>query len=90
MTLGVSLPLQFFEIVSEGEVLLFSRCLIEFACEAIWSRILFVGSFLITVSISVLVMGPFIFSISSWFSLGRLYFSKKFVHFFQVFVLIGI
>uniref|UniRef100_A0A4X1UAX3 Uncharacterized protein n=1 Tax=Sus scrofa TaxID=9823 RepID=A0A4X1UAX3_PIG len=48
----------------------------EFACEAIWSWT-FVGSFLITVSISVLVIGPFIFSISSWFSLGRLYFSKN-------------
>ena len=32
--------------------------------------LLFVGRFLITVSISVLVIGLFIFSISSWFSLG--------------------
>ena len=39
--------------------------------------LLFVGSVLITVSISGLVMGPFIFSISSWFSLGRLSFSKN-------------
>ena len=36
-----------------------------------------VGRFLITVSISVLVIGLFIFSISSWFSLGRLCFSKN-------------
>ena len=36
-----------------------------------------VGRFLITVSISVLVIGLFIFSISSWFSLGRLYLSKN-------------
>ena len=35
--------------------------------------LLLVGSFLITVSISVLVICLFIFSISSWFSLGRLY-----------------
>ena len=37
-----------------------------------------VGRFLITVSISVLVIGLFIFSISSWFSLERLCFSKNF------------
>ena len=37
MGLGVFLPLQFFGIVSEGEVLTFFKCLIEFACEAIWS-----------------------------------------------------
>ena len=33
--------------------------------------------FFITVSISVLVTGLFIISISSWFSLGRFYFSKN-------------
>ena len=33
-------------------------------------ELLFVGRFLITVSISVRVIGLFIFSISSWFSLG--------------------
>ena len=36
-----------------------------------------VGRFLITVSISVLVIGLFIFSVSSWFSLRSLYFSKN-------------
>ena len=36
-----------------------------------------VGRFLITVSISVLVIGLFIFSISSWFSVRRLCFSKN-------------
>ena len=35
--------------------------------------LLFVGRFLITVSISLLVIGLFIFSNSSWFSLGNLY-----------------
>ena len=39
--------------------------------------LLFAGSFLITVSISVLVMGLLRFSISSWFSFGKLYFSKN-------------
>ena len=39
--------------------------------------LLFVGRFLITVSVSVLVMGLLRFSISSWFSFGKLYFSKN-------------
>ena len=39
--------------------------------------LLFVGRFFITVSISVLVIGLLIISISSWFSLGRFYFSKN-------------
>ena len=39
--------------------------------------LLFAGRFLITVSISVLVMGLLRFSISSWFSFGKLYFSKN-------------
>ena len=38
--------------------------------------LLFLGGFLITVSIPVIVIGLFIISISSWFSLGRLNFSK--------------
>ena len=37
----------------------------------------FFGKFLITASVSVLVIGLFIISISSWFSLGRFYFSKN-------------
>ena len=36
-----------------------------------------VGRFLITISISLLLISLFIFSISSWFSLGRLYLSKN-------------
>ena len=46
-------------------------------------RLLFVERFLITASSSMLVMGLLIFSISSWFSFGRLYFSKN-GPFFQV------
>ena len=37
--------------------------------------LLFAGRVLITVSISVLVMGLLRFSVSSWFSFGKLYFS---------------
>ena len=40
--------------------------------------LLFAGRFLITVSISVFVMGLLRVSISSWFSFGKLYFSKNF------------
>ena len=39
--------------------------------------LLFAARFLIIVSISLLVIGLFIFSISSWFSLERLSFSKN-------------
>ena len=39
--------------------------------------LLFVDSFKIIDSISLLVIGLYIFSISSWFSSGRLYFSKS-------------
>ena len=35
--------------------------------------LLFVGRFLTTVSVSVLVIGLFIFSVSSWFSLGGVF-----------------
>ena len=37
----------------------------------------FAGRFLVTVSISVLVMGLLRFSISSWFSFEKLYFPKN-------------
>ena len=39
--------------------------------------LLFVGRFFITVSISLLVMGLLRFSIYSWLSFGKLYFSKN-------------
>ena len=39
--------------------------------------LLFAGRFLVTISISVLVMGLLRFSISSWFSFGKFYFSKN-------------
>ena len=41
------------------------------------SGLSFVGRFLITASISLMVIGLFRFSISSWFSLGTLYASKN-------------
>ena len=51
--------------------------LIEFSCEAIWSWAFLGGRFLVTASISVLVIGLLRIPISSWFSLGRLNFSKN-------------
>ena len=48
--------------------ILVSKFLVEVSCEAIWSWALFAGRFLITVSMSVLVMGLLRFSISSWSS----------------------
>ena len=73
MSLEVSLSLQFFKRVLEGQTLLFSKCLIEFSCEAIWSwAFVFLWRFFITASISVLVIGLLIISVSSWLSLGRL------------------
>ena len=41
-------------------------------------EILFIGKFLITVLISMLVIGRYIFSIYSLSNFGRLYFSKNF------------
>lgn len=52
--------------------------------------LLFFGSFSITVSITVLVIGLFIFSTSSWFSLIRLYFCNFFSFFDQSLVIFSI
>ena len=52
--------------------------------------LLFVGRFYITVSISLVVIGLFIFSNSSWFRLGKIVPFQEFVHFFQVVYFIGI
>ena len=52
--------------------------------------LLFVGSFKITDSISVLVIDLLIFPTSSWFSLQRLYLSKNLSSFLEVVHFIGI
>ena len=49
-----------------------------------------VGRFLVIVLISVLVIGLFTFSTSSWFSFGRLYFSKNLSIFPNLFHSVGI
>ena len=51
---------------------------------------LWFGRFFITVLISVPVMGLLNFSVSSWFSFGRLHFSNNLSIFFQVVHFIGI
>ena len=43
-----------------------SQMFVDFACETIWSWA-FVGSYKITVLVSLLVIGLFMSSISSWF-----------------------
>ena len=63
-----SLLFYFWEEVERTGTWMFSRI----TSEAIWSWT-FVGGFLISDSTSLLVISPFRFSISSWFSLGRLY-----------------
>ena len=63
-----------FEIVWEEQVWVF-KYLVEFSYEA---GLLFIGSFFfITKSISSLVISLFRISVSSWFSLGRLYFIRN-------------
>ena len=70
-------PLQFFGIVSERKMLILLSMLVKFTCEAIWSWTMFFLEIFKSVSISILVIGLFIFSVSSWFSLGRFYLSEK-------------
>ena len=53
------------------------------------SGILFVGRFLIKVSISLLVIDLFIFSVSLWFSIVRLYFSKNLSIFCRLSILLA-
>ena len=66
----------FLEEFEENRYEIFFECLVEFTGEAIWSWTFTFGRFLMIVSISILLIGLFRFSRSSWFSLGRLYFSK--------------
>ena len=79
MTLRAFPPLEYDEIVWEGEVLVLLRM---FGKIHPWSHLVqgvffVVGSFLITVSISLGVICLFRFSDSSWFSFGRLYVSRN-------------
>ena len=82
----VLLPLQLPGRVSEGYMLnLFSKCLIKFACEVLFCLL----EVLKSVSISDLVIGLFIISICSGFSLGRLYLSKNFPISSRLFILLA-
>ena len=73
MSLEALCPLQFFEVAWEG--FFFSKCLVEFTCEASWSWTFVCWEFLkiISDSISLLIVDLFIFSISSWLSLEFLW-----------------
>ena len=75
ISLGTFFPLQFFAIVWERKLITLLKCLVEFTCEAIWSwTFVHWVFFLIATSISLLLIGLFRFSISSWFSLGNVMF----------------
>ena len=63
--------------VEESVLKLFFECWVEFTNEAIGLWLSFWGRFLITDSISLLVICLFRFSISSWFNLGRLYIPRN-------------
>jgi len=64
--------------------------LIEFNCEANWSWTFVYWKILNRSFNFSVVISLFMFSISSWFRLGRLYLSKNCPFFFQVVHLIGI
>lgn len=51
-------------ILKRNRSYLFFKCLVEFTCESVWSWT-FVGSYLITDSIVLLVIGLFRWSVSS-------------------------
>lgn len=91
MNLGVFLPLQFLKEFSE-RCSLFFKCLIELSCDnsikhypviiqdqiTIWSWTSICWAFFnLKFHFSVLVICLFIFSVSSWFSLGQLYLWKN-------------
>ena len=73
----------FFNLLEEFEkdwYKFFFVCLVEFTCETTWPWIFVCREFLkITIieSISLLVIGLFKLPISSWFSFGGLYISRK-------------
>ena len=75
MSLRAFPPLEFYEIVWEGEVLVLLRMFGKIVLWIDWSRAFVLGNFLITASISLGVICLFRFPDSSWFSFGRLYVS---------------
>ena len=77
MKLGVVLPLQIFGSFRKIGVNCSLNVLYNYLVKPSGPGLLFVGNFQITVAILVLVIHLLIFSISSWFSLGRLYLSKN-------------
>ena len=63
----------FWKEFEKAKCYLFCECLKRLPVKLSGLGPFVVGGFLITVSISVLMIGLFIFSVSSWFSLERLY-----------------
>ena len=79
MSLGALYPLEFYEIVWEGELLVLGM----FDKTHLWSHMVqdlcLLGVFLITASISLVVISLFRFSNCSWFTSGRLYVSRYYL-----------
>ena len=68
------------EVFEKDRCWLFSKCLVEFICDTIWFWTFVYWEFfffLISDSISLLIIGLFLFSVCSRFSLGRLYISRN-------------
>ena len=76
MSLELIPLLLFFERIQEHLVLIL-LWMVELSLEAIWSWVFLPWEVLITTLISLFIIGQFRFSISSWFSLGRLYISRN-------------
>ena len=70
--------LQFFWTVWEGLVLVLLWCLVNLHVKPTGPELLCAGRFLITASISLVVIGLCRFYASSWFSVGRLHVSRYF------------
>ena len=77
MSLKVFLPLKFFESFRRIDINSSLNGWLNSPVKPAHPALLFLGRFLITASILVLVIGLFTISISTWFSLERLKFSKN-------------
>ena len=74
---GFTFLCSFLEEFEQDRYQLCFKFLVEFSCEAIWSWAFVCWKISDYSLISVLVVGLLRFSISSWFSFGKLYFSKN-------------
>ena len=79
----------FWKEFEKAKCYLFCECLKRLPVKLSGLGPFVVGGFLITVSISVLMIGLFIFSVSFWFSLRRLSYSKNLSISSRLFILLA-